>query len=301
MDGKTISLAAVASALNIDAGELNKFAKEGEVDVAQDVFEQKVADHLKTTFTGTIDRTKTGSWDDGFKAAQRKTLTEKERDLKTKYPGLEGTNLDELFDSAYKHGGNTDWRKDPAVQGELQKLGGQIQTLTQDLEKERQTSSQKVSLMKLEGMIPTILKDKFTIPTEAKTATKRQTLLMAEVLQGGKVEIRDVDGVLVPWNVETNKQVQNGVYQNISLDELVLAAAADLYDPFKGSGHSGPGNHEEAPKGGGGVSGDLGTILTWDDVYKYKNQISVTDKDGKTKLAALAVHVEKLKASGKLK
>lgn len=295
-----LSVAAVAEALQIPAGELDKFRKEGEVDVAPEVFQKKVLDHLKSHFTGTVDRTKTGSWDDGFKAAQRKTLTELERDLKSLYPGLEGKDVKELFDSAYKHGGNTDWTKDPKVQGELTNREARIKALEKELADAQTDKVRTVTTLKLESRIPDMLKDKFTIPTEAKAAQKRMKLLMDDVLQGGKIEVREVDGEMIPWNTETNKRLQNSSYQDMTLEDVILAAAADLYEPFTGSGHKAPGNGEDPPKGPAG-SGDLASIQTWDQVYEYKNKISANDKDGPTKLKALADHVNKLKASGKLK
>ncbi len=296
-----ISVAALAEALEIPAGELDKFRKEGDVDVAPEVFAKKVLDHLKTTVKGTVERTKTGSWDDGFKAAERKIKTELERDLKSQYPGLEGKDVKELFDSAYKHGGNTDWMKDPKVTGELTARESKIQALQAELAEAKKDKDRTVTVMRLERVIPDMLKDKFTIPAETKVAEKRMKLLMADIFQDGKVEVREVNGEFVPWNTTTDKRLQNSSYQDLTLEDLVTAAAGDLYEPFKGSGHQAPGNTED-PKGpAGGAAGELAAIQTWEDVYKYKNGITATDKGGAEKLKALAEHVNNLKKSGKLK
>lgn len=293
-----LPLAAIAEAINIPAGELDKFRKEGDVDVTPEVFQKKVTDYIKTHVTGSVERTKTGSWQEGFDAAKRKTLTDKEREIQSKYPGLEGKTLDELIESAYKHGGNTDFTKDPAVQGEFSKREARIKALELELAAEKQERVKTISTMKLESTIPTILKDKFTIPGEAKTAQKRMNILMGEILQGGKVEIKEVNGVLVPWNTESNKQVQNGQYIDLSLDEYVLGLAADIYEPFTGSQHKAPGNNEDQTKGGPkDVPTELAAINTFDQVYAYRNSINPNDKGAKDKLKALNDYVEKRQKS----
>lgn len=298
----SLTVAAVAAALNIDASEFEKIAKDGDKPVDPKVFEERASALIKDQVTREFTTKKDAVWDEGFQAANRKILSTKEKALREKYPGLEGKDIDEMFDNAYKHGGATDWSKDPKVQGELTQREQRIAQLQKDLDNEKATSSKKLTMMKLERIVPDVLKDKFTIPTNEQAASKRLSLLMSDLLQEGKVEPREVDGKWVPWNIEANKQLHDPVtYKPLTFEDWILGGAALIYDTKDGSGHQAPGNKDEIPKGPSGTGyPEIQALTTWDQIYEYKGKINLADKGAQDKLTALKAHVDALRKSGKL-
>lgn len=298
-----ISLEALASALNIDASELNKLAKTGDVETPKSELEAAVAAKIKGHLQETLTTVKTGAFDEGHGKATREVLTAKERAIKAKYPDLQGNTLDEIFENAVKGNGSTDWTKNPQAAAALQERENKITEKEAEIQKLQKEHKKELTTVKLENKLPALLDELgFQVPTDPKRQKKLMGVFM-DALMPANVEIREEANDFVPWDVEKNTQVKTADYKPVTLKDWVKGAAEEVFDPkAPAPPHRGPGNKDQGdPPKPEGSSFDFANLTTWKAIYDYKKTIRPTDKDAQAKFTALDNHINALKTAGKLK
>lgn len=298
MDEILIPLGVVASALNLDAGELSKLAKTGAADAENHA---AIAEGLKAAYTSTLERTKTGAFDEGHGKATRESLSAKEREIRNKFPTVQGKTLDEMFENATKIGGSTDWTKDPNVARELSDREAKIQAKDQELKETQAKYARELATFKMRTMVPNILSEAgYQLPTDPKKQEKLLGLLYNEMTANG-VDIRENGTDLLPWDTAKDSQVKTSDYKAVTLKDWTIQHADSIFDKGKPTPHRAPGNREpEVPKGGDGKY-DFAGVNDWATVYAEGNKIHPNDPDARERRTALDAHVRKLQEAGTLK
>ncbi len=300
-----ISLEAVAKALNLDASELEKLTKNGDAELPKPELEAAVTAKLKTHLTDTLATVKTGAFDEGHGKATREVLSAKERALRSKYPNIEGKDLDEIFENAVKGTGSTDWTKNPQAAAALQEREAKIAEKDAEIQKLQSQYKKELTTVKLSNKLPAMLDELgFQVPTDAKRQKKLMGVFL-DALMPANVEIREADGDddFIPWDIEKNTQVKTSDYKPVGFKDWVKGAAEEIFDPKTPGAHRSPGNKEGESKPGGTDAGgvELTNLTTWPAIYEYKKGIRATDKDAPEKFKALDAHIAALKKAGTLK
>lgn len=299
MDEILIPLGVVASALNLDAGELAKLATNGVTDAEK---QTAVAEGLKAAYQSTLDRTKSGAFDEGHGKATREVLSAKEREFRTKYPSVQGKTLDEMFDNATKLSGTTDWTKDPNVTKELSEREQKIQAKDQELKETQAKYARELATFKMKSTVPGILAEAgFQLPSDPKKQAKLLGLLYTEMTANG-VDIRENEADLIPWDTTKDSQLKTSTdYKPLTLKDWTLQHADSIFEKGKPTPHKAPGNKDSEPPAGGGGKFDFSDVNDWAGVYKEGNKIHPNDPDARERREALDSHVRKLQEAGTLK